>query len=83
MSIRTTVTLDDDVIERIKRESRSRGASFRDTLNDLLRAGLAASASRPARVKFRVKPANMGYRPGLNYDSAEALLELAEGDSHR
>ncbi|HYZ87577.1 MAG TPA: hypothetical protein VE621_24390 [Bryobacteraceae bacterium] len=37
MSTRTTVTLDDDVLERVKRESRSRGASFRDTLNDLLR----------------------------------------------
>ena len=36
MSIRTTVTLDDDVAFRAKQESLTRGASFRDTLNDLL-----------------------------------------------
>lgn len=40
MSIRRTVTLDDDVLDRVRRKSRSRGASFRDTLNDLLRMTL-------------------------------------------
>ncbi len=47
MSIRTTVTLDDDVIVRVKRASQSRGASFRDTLNDLLRAALLNAESGP------------------------------------
>jgi hypothetical protein len=47
MSIRTTVTLDDDVVDRIKRESQSRGASFRDSLNDLLRAALLVVPLQP------------------------------------
>ena len=51
MSIRTTVTLDEDVLDRVRRESRSRGASFRDTLNDLLRFALIAGQQRPDRLE--------------------------------
>lgn len=83
MSIRTTVTLEEDVVERVKRESRARGTSFRQTLNDLVRIGLLQAGSLPQRTGFQVKPTNMGYRPGLNYDDVESLIEYAEGDAHR
>jgi hypothetical protein len=82
MSIRTTVTLDDDVADRVKRESRARGASFRDTLNDLLRTALLNAADKPKR-RLLIKPSHMGYRPGLNYDSVEALIEYGEGEWHK
>ena len=82
MSIRTTVTLDEDVLERVKRESRSRGASFRDTLNDLLRLALLNAESRTPRT-LKIKPTNMGGRPGLNYDDIESLIEYSEGVEHR
>jgi hypothetical protein len=83
MSIRTTVTLDDDVAARVKRESQSRGASFRDTLNDLLRLALLTAGNMPRRRTLKIKPAPMGYKPGLNYDSVESLLEYGEGEQHR
>ena len=83
MSIRTTVTLDDDVVARIKRESLSRGASFRDTLNDLLRAALLGLDYKPSRRALAILPTHMGHKPGLNYDSVESLLEYGEGDRHR
>jgi hypothetical protein len=82
MSIRTTVTLDDDIMERVKRESRSRGASFRDTLNNLLRTALSLE-NRPLRRTLKIKPAHMGYRTGLNYDDIESVLEYGEGEQHR
>lgn len=83
MSIRTTVTLDEDVLERVKRESRSRGASFRDTLNDLLRAALVNLETRPRRRTLKIKPAPMGFRAGLNHDDVESLIEYGEGERHR
>ena len=83
MSIRTTVTLDDDVAARVKRESLSRGASFRDTLNDLLRAALLSIDYKPRRRTLAIQPTHMGHKPGLNYDSIESLLEYGEGDRHR
>ena len=83
MSIRTTVSLDDDVVARVKRESLSRGASFRDTLNDLLRAALLGVDNQPRRRALAIRPTHMGHKPGLNYDSIESLLEYGEGDRHR
>ena len=83
MSIRTTVSLDDDVVARVKRESLSRGASFRDTLNDLLRAALLGIDYTPRRRTLAILPTHMGHKPGLNYDSIESLLEYGEGDRHR
>ncbi len=83
MSIRTTVALDEDVIERVKEASRTRGASFRDTLNDLLRVALAAQAKPPFKRTLKIKPRNMGLKPGLSYDDVEALIEYAEGPDHR
>ncbi len=82
MSIRTTVRLDDDVLERVKLESRARGASFRDTLNDLLRTALNSS-SQPRRRTLKITPVHMGYRAGRNYDDVESLLEYGEGEQHR
>ena len=83
MSIRTTVTLDEDVLERVKQESRARGASFKDTLNDLLLVALISQENKPSRRNFKIPTFNGGYYPGLNYDSTEALLEYAEGPLHR
>ena len=32
---------------------------------------------------FRIQPFHMGYRPELNYDDVESLLEYLEGPLHR
>ena len=64
MSIRTTVTLDDDVAARVKRESLSRGASFRDTLNDLLRAALLGVDNKPRRRTLKLNPPTWGTNQG-------------------
>ena len=82
MSIRTTVTLDIDVMERVKRESRARGASFRNTLNDLVREGLLNLEDKRRRT-LQIKPTHMGYRAGVNYDDIESLLEYGENEQHR
>ena len=84
MSVRTTVTLDDDVVERVKAESKSRGTSFRHTLNELVRWGLAAQAKKAELPPFKVKPSHMGPPPeGVNMDCTEAIIEWAEGPWHR
>jgi hypothetical protein len=82
MGIRTTVTLDDEVAARVKRESRLRGASFRDTVNDLLRVALLSAGNMPRRT-LKIQPFHMGYKPGLNRDSIECLPDYGEGEKHR
>ena len=83
MSIRTTVTLDDDVLERAKDFSKAQGLPFRRALNELVRAGLRAETAARPKPAFRVEPRHMGLRPGLSYDNIEALVEFGEGERHR
>ncbi len=83
MSIGTTVTLDQDVLERVKAESRKRGQPFRDTLNDLLRMALLQADAGPRERKLNIIPVRMGFRAGLNHDSVESLLEYCDGELDR
>jgi len=82
MSIRTTVTLDEDVLERVKAESRTRGTSFKATINDLLRAALLKPAPA-SRLAFPGGATRMGVHPFLDYDDIEGLIEYGEGPMHR
>ncbi|MFQ5928525.1 MAG: hypothetical protein ACE5MK_02425 [Acidobacteriota bacterium] len=83
MSIRTTLTLDDDVIAKLKAEMRRTGRSFKETVNEYLRIGLSTPRKRKASKPFSVRARNLNARPGLSYDSIGELLEQVEGPSHR
>jgi hypothetical protein len=83
MSTRTAVTLDRDVLERIKLESRARGELFKDTLNSLLRAALPDLENRPKRRTSKIEPFAMAYRRGLNHDTVESMIQYGEGELHR
>ncbi len=84
MSIRTTVSLDQDVLERVKAESRQRGEPFKKTLNELLRLAVSLDKAAPSRKPFKIRPfANTGPIPGLNYDNISELLDYAEGKDRR
>jgi hypothetical protein len=48
-AMRTTLTLDDDVLELAARQAKLRGVSLGQTVSDLLRRGL--SAATPAQEK--------------------------------
>lgn len=77
------MTLDEDVLERVKDESRARGLSFRDTLNQLLRIALLGREGRDPVRTLAIEPIHMGYRANLNHDDIESLIEYGEGERHR
>jgi len=77
--MRTTLSLDDDVAQLLKKEIRRTGSSFKEAVNRFLRMGLAAS-KQPVRKPFRVKPWNLGLPP---FEKVEELLEYLEGPDHR
>jgi plasmid stability protein len=82
--MRTTLTLDDDVAAKLKAEVRRSGRSFRDTVNDVLRRGLATRRESTPREPFRVEARDLGaLQPGLSLDSIADLIERAEGPHHR
>lgn len=58
--------MDDELARRLKDEMRARGTSFRQTLEDTLRRGLANKAVNPSPGKFRVRAKPMGLRTGID-----------------
>jgi hypothetical protein len=80
--MRTTLTLDDDVVAKLKEEMRRSGQSFKETVNTVLRKGLTV----PKKNKFepfKVYPKKLKPRITIDYDNIGELLEQIEGPLHR
>ena len=71
------MTLDPDVAAEPKELARQRGVSFKEVLNDAVRAGLAAGTTPRA---YRLPTARLGLRPGVNLDGALRLASAMEDE---
>ena len=74
--MRTTVTLDPDTEQIVRRRMRERGMSFKAALNDAIRSGNAADA---AAVPFHTETAAMG-ESRVNLDRALQVAADLEDD---
>lgn len=74
--MRTTVTLDPDTEQIIRRRMRERGVSFKEALNDAIRNGARGPA---ASSRFRTLTAQMG-ESKVNLDRALQLAADLEDD---
>ncbi|HYL39103.1 MAG TPA: hypothetical protein VEV17_24510 [Bryobacteraceae bacterium] len=81
--IRTTLTLDDDVHAKLKAEMRKSGKSFKETVNEALRAGLLTQRAARKAKPFKIRARNMGLKPGYSYDQPWDLIEEIEGPGYR
>jgi hypothetical protein len=82
--VRTTLTLDDDVAVRLEQERRRRRLSFKDIVNEALRAGLDALGQPRRRAdQFRTKGFDLGPSLVGSLDNVEEVLSRAEGEDHR
>jgi len=82
-SVRTTLTIDDDIVAKINAEMRRSGKSFKETVNEALRTGLSVQKELKSAKPFKVRARDMGTFPSLNYDNIGELLEQIEGPLHR
>ena len=80
--MRTTLTLDDDVVRKLKAEMHRSGKSFKETVNECLRRGLNARREIEPAKPLVVRARPLGLRPGLSYDNIGELLEQVEGPTH-
>jgi hypothetical protein len=82
--MRTTITLEDDVAAELGKLQKARDESFKQTLNAVLRAGLATLKAKRAggRSGYKTMPVSLG-RPRLkNLDDISEVLAFAEGEDH-
>lgn len=73
--MRTTVTLDADTEQLIRRRMRERGISFKEALNEAIRSGVAGASV----VAFRTETASMG-ESRVNLDRALQIAADLEDD---
>lgn len=79
--MRTTIRLDDALLERAKREAARRG----ETLTALIERGLRLVIARPqprphrSRAEIPVCREAGGTLPGVDLDDSAALLDIVEG----
>jgi len=83
MSVRTTLTLDDDVDNRLRQTARETGLPFKEVANRALRRGLLSLEGNASTEPFVVKARPMEARPGLDFDDIGGLLEQLDGPGHR
>lgn len=82
MSIRTTITLDNDVYERLKQASAAKGESFRDVVNEVIRLGFLSQERNSSGPPLQIRPRPMGV-PKIPITKVEDVLEALEGPLHR
>lgn len=78
--MRTTVQIQDGLLERAKREALARRCTLGAVIEDALRKALLGEGSRPGPVgKTRLTTfAGGGIQPGVNLDSNVELLDRME-----
>jgi len=78
--MRTTVTLEPDVAAKLKKLAQRRGSSFKATLDEVLRRGLAAQERAATQKPFVVEPHAGGFRPGVDRAKLNQLVDQLEAD---
>ena len=81
--MRTTLAIDDDVLDTARHIAERLHTPFRRVINEALRAGLqtveAPATSRPYHTRAR----KLGLRAGRNLDNIQELLAQVEGEGQR
>jgi type II secretory pathway component PulF len=75
--MRTTVTLEPDAEALIRKAMRERGLTFKQALNEAIRAGLAPETPS---VAFRTRTFSMGFNPAVPLDKALRLAAELEDE---
>ena len=82
--MRTTLTIDDDLLDKAKAAATKLRTPFRRVVNEALRTGLQMVEDTPPRIRsYRTRPHKMGLKAGRNLDNIQSLLSQIEGEDHR
>ena len=79
--MRTTLTIEEDVLDRARSVASKLHAPFRKVINEALRAGLDVVEEPAKKRLYRTQPHKMGLRAGRNIDNIQELLAQVEGES--
>jgi hypothetical protein len=75
--MRTTLTLDPDVAQNLKKKIQNENLSLKEAVNQALRAGLKLSQTQE-KFSFQVEPHACGFRAGIDQDKLNQLVDELE-----
>lgn len=78
--VRTTLTIDPEIAERLKQEAALGKRPFKVIVNDALRKGLGMEPPKRAS-RFRVKPHSSPLLPGIDPAKLNQLVDELEVDA--
>ena len=79
--MRTTLTIDDDLAQKLKQRAQESDRPFKVVVNEVLRAGLEETTAKPSRRPYRNRTVSMGpARAGIDLDKALALSSALEDE---
>lgn len=81
--MRTTLNLDEDILDRARNLAEKSGKAFRLVVNEALRLGLRQAQKHARKRPYKTRPRKMGLRPQYSVDNIAELLSSVEGDSSR
>ena len=80
--MRTTLTIDDTLAQQLKNIAHQSGRSFKQVVNETLRAGLRAGKTPQPGVEYELQPVSLGEpRAEYNLDKALALADALEDEA--
>jgi hypothetical protein len=78
--MRTTLTLDPDVAERLSRAVRRSDKGLKATVNEALRIGLGMTEKPLEPAPFKIRVFVDGLQPGIDPDKMNQLLDELEAE---
>jgi len=75
--MRTTVTLDPDVVVLLREAMQQSRLSFKQAINQALRRGLRSGPGQTA-PSVRTRPHDFGFKPGIDLDRLNQLVDELE-----
>ncbi len=78
--MRTTLTLDDDVADFLKDQSRLHNKPFKQVVNEVLRRGMTSSSKSPEPLPFKIVPNRSGLAPGIDPHKLNQLNDQLDAE---
>ena len=80
LSMRTTLTIEDDLARELREKAHKSGAPFKEVVNKAIRAGLV-HIDKPRQIKpYKCKAYSLGYPPSADLDRALSLADRLESE---
>ena len=80
--MRTTVNISDVLLSEIRARAESTGRTFRQTLEETIKAGLVQQDRSKRTKRFRVRPHDLQLKAGFRHQSLNQLYDQIEAEDN-